>query len=62
MKLKPLNSLLLKGSTFMRNKNQSPELQENFVLKRNLSVDTKKQTPPTATLKRKTFEVCFPPF
>ncbi|KAK9051664.1 hypothetical protein SSX86_028292 [Deinandra increscens subsp. villosa] len=56
-KLKPLNSLLPKGLTsIMRNKDQGPELQGNMLLKTNLSVDTKKQTPPTPTLKRKTYE------
>ncbi|KAI3719017.1 hypothetical protein L6452_19904 [Arctium lappa] len=50
-KLKPLNSLLPKGLTSMRNKEQG-----NMVFKRNPSVDTKKQTPSTPTLKRKTYE------
>ncbi|KAI3796807.1 hypothetical protein L1987_39493 [Smallanthus sonchifolius] len=55
-KLKSLTSLLTKSLTTMRNKDQSLELQGNMVLRRNHSADTKKQTPPTPTLKRKTFE------
>ncbi|KAI3793351.1 hypothetical protein L1987_35968 [Smallanthus sonchifolius] len=56
-KLKPLNSFLQKGLTsIMRNKDQNPGMQGSTVLKRNLSLDTKKQTPPTPTLKRKIFE------
>ncbi|KAJ9563086.1 hypothetical protein OSB04_008246, partial [Centaurea solstitialis] len=56
-KLKPLNSLLPKGLTSMRSKEQG-----NMLLKRNTSVDTKKQTPSFPTLKRKTYEVPFFPF
>ncbi|XP_076891660.1 uncharacterized protein At4g18490-like [Bidens hawaiensis] len=60
LKLKPLSSLLPKGLTSMKNKNQIPELQKNTVFKRNLSVDTMKQTPPTPTLKRKASEESTP--
>ncbi|XP_076948616.1 uncharacterized protein At4g18490-like [Bidens hawaiensis] len=60
LKLKPLSSLLPKGLTCMKNKNQSPELQTNTVFKRNLSVDTMKRTPPTPTLKRKASEESTP--
>ncbi|KAJ0438752.1 hypothetical protein HanHA300_Chr16g0617641 [Helianthus annuus] len=60
LKPKPLNSLLPKKLTSMGKKDQCPELQGNTVFKRNLSVDTKKQTPPTPTLKRKAFEVDIP--
>ncbi|XP_076941543.1 uncharacterized protein At4g18490-like [Bidens hawaiensis] len=60
LKLKPLSSLLPKGLTSMKNKNQSPELQTNMVFKRNLSVDTMKRTPPTPTLKRKASEESTP--
>ncbi|KAI7740884.1 hypothetical protein M8C21_021984 [Ambrosia artemisiifolia] len=60
LKPKPLNSLLLKGLTSVVNKDKCPELQGNTVFKRNLPVGTKKQTPPTPTLKRKAFEVDIP--
>ncbi|XP_076892919.1 uncharacterized protein At4g18490-like [Bidens hawaiensis] len=60
LKLKPLSSLLPKGLTSMKNKNQSPELQTNTVFKRNPSVDTTKRTPPTPTLKRKNSEESTP--
>ncbi|XP_076954500.1 uncharacterized protein At4g18490-like [Bidens hawaiensis] len=60
LKLKPLSSLLPKGLTSMKNKNQSPELRTNTVFKRNLSVDSMKRTPPTPTLKRKASEESTP--
>ncbi|KAL8268249.1 hypothetical protein R6Q59_002047 [Mikania micrantha] len=56
LKPKPLSSLLHKGLTSMRTKDQGRELQGSLVLKRKPSVDIKKQTPPTPSLKRKTFE------
>ncbi|XP_071716228.1 uncharacterized protein At4g18490-like isoform X2 [Rutidosis leptorrhynchoides] len=53
--LKPLNSMLPKGLTSVRNKDQVMELQVNMS-KKNLPVDMNKQTPLTPTLKRKSFE------
>ncbi|KAL8228100.1 hypothetical protein R6Q57_015684 [Mikania cordata] len=57
LKPKPLSSLLHKGLTSMRTKDQGRELQGSLVLKTKPSFDIKKQTPLTPSLKRKSFEL-----